>query len=325
MSRTHADTALPARSCASHEADKQLKRSFIRHVLAASIVLSLLAAAMSTLPVFADDQRLRIAAILITGSLWASLSLILWRCLPHHEHAQFGAANAVTLARAAGMVLLAAWVPVASQMSTAHAWLLSLTAVLILSLDGLDGILARRTRLASNFGARFDMESDALLTLILSLLVWQSADIGVWVLFLGLARYLFLLAAVFVHELGRPLFPSFRRKLICVIQLAALCAMLSPLLPPTLDTLVGMLACSLLAASFCRDVHWLLTSRPVHADRQADRGAEMQVEVATEVDSDMHSDAGSDVNAELQVDAFDARCRDSFSGRSRRRASTTTA
>lgn len=66
--------------------------------------------------------------------------------------------------------------------------LASLLAV-ALSLDWLDGRVARRTGTASAFGARLDMEVDALLILALSLLVASRA--GWWVLALGLARYAF--------------------------------------------------------------------------------------------------------------------------------------
>jgi phosphatidylglycerophosphate synthase len=41
----------------------------------------------------------------------------------------------------------------------------------LLALDGLDGWLARRFGLASAYGARFDMEVDGFLILVLALLV----------------------------------------------------------------------------------------------------------------------------------------------------------
>ena len=43
------------------------------------------------------------------------------------------------------------------------------------ALDGVDGWLARRSGIASAFGARFDMEIDALLILVLAVLAWRSA------------------------------------------------------------------------------------------------------------------------------------------------------
>ena len=42
-------------------------------------------------------------------------------------------------------------------------------------LDLVDGWVARRTGTASPFGARFDLETDAALILVLSWLVWRTA------------------------------------------------------------------------------------------------------------------------------------------------------
>ena len=61
-------------------------------------------------------------------------------------------------------------------------------------LDGVDGWLARRHRIASAFGARFDMEIDALLILALSVLAWRHEKAGAWVVASGLLRYAFVAA-----------------------------------------------------------------------------------------------------------------------------------
>ena len=61
-----------------------------------------------------------------------------------------------------------------------------------LVLDAVDGYVARRTATVSAFGARFDMETDAFLILVLSACV--AGQWGWWVLVLGLARYLFVAA-----------------------------------------------------------------------------------------------------------------------------------
>ena len=49
-------------------------------------------------------------------------------------------------------------------------------------LDLADGWVARRTGTATAVGARFDMEVDALLILVLSALVWRYGVTGPWVL-----------------------------------------------------------------------------------------------------------------------------------------------
>src|ERR1044072_5993780 len=91
----------------------------------------------------------------------------------HHPHERFGAANYVTLIRALLTMGLAglALTPPTSRL----AWVAGLTAGLIAALDGVDGWLARREGIFSRFGARFDMETDAALLLVLSGLAWHYA------------------------------------------------------------------------------------------------------------------------------------------------------
>src|SRR5919199_1802310 len=63
-------------------------------------------------------------------------------------------------------------------------------AVLPPLLDCVDGQVARRTRTTSALGARFDMEVDAFLLLVLSVVVARAA--GPWVLAIGLMRYAYV-------------------------------------------------------------------------------------------------------------------------------------
>ncbi|ASJ71196.1 CDP-alcohol phosphatidyltransferase family protein [Granulosicoccus antarcticus] len=193
--------------------------------------------------------------------LWSLILALNWRGLGWHPYSIFGKANAVTLYRAAGTVLIAGLVPVASELQMQWPWLITGLVVLLLSLDGVDGYLARRSGLASEFGARFDMETDALLILVVSVFVWYSGETGIWIISLGLMRYLFVLASLWSKALRGNLYPSFRRKLVCVIQLVVLCAILSPLLAPPLSDMAGLLALLCLAASFIRDVLWLYRHR----------------------------------------------------------------
>ena len=86
------------------------------------------------------------------------------------------------------------------------------------ALDGVDGWLARRSGMSSAFGARFDMEVDALLILALSVLAWHHGKAGAWVLLSGLLRYVFLAAGWTWPRMQRPLPASRRRQAVCVIQ-----------------------------------------------------------------------------------------------------------
>jgi hypothetical protein len=79
----------------------------------------------------------------------------------HHPFTRFGAANHMTLIRA-GLVALVAGLIGEPAVAPLAAVAVSVAAAVEL-LDGVDGWLARRDGLASGFGARFDMEIDALL------------------------------------------------------------------------------------------------------------------------------------------------------------------
>ena len=100
-----------------------------------------------------------------------------------------GPASWVTLARATLAVGVAALVADSFARDTPVALLVALAAV-ALSLDLVDGWIARRTDTMTALGARFDGEVDAFLILALS--VYVAPILGAWVLAIGAARYLFL-------------------------------------------------------------------------------------------------------------------------------------
>lgn len=175
-----------------------------------------------------------------------------------HPPERFGAANTVTLARAAGMALLAGLALTGRVPATPGvAWGLAGAAAALLALDGVDGWLARRDGTASAFGARFDMEVDALLCLALALLAWQSGKAGPEVLGLGLMRPAFLALGWRLPVFAAPLAPSFRRRAVCAITLAALVLLITPPLAPPASLLLAWSALALLAASFGRDIRAL--------------------------------------------------------------------
>ncbi|MGR9101011.1 MAG: CDP-alcohol phosphatidyltransferase family protein [Gammaproteobacteria bacterium] len=95
----------------------------------------------------------------------------------------FGVANGVTLLRLTAVALLPA-VP------TGDAFF---PAVVVLALDGLDGLLARRFGESSEFGEFFDKETDAFFMLMLCWLLYLDQRLGLWILLPGLLRYLFVL------------------------------------------------------------------------------------------------------------------------------------
>lgn len=190
--------------------------------------------------------------------------------------AGFGIANQVTLLRA-GLVCLASGALLAGGSSWISGWSLAAVVAAALSLDAVDGWLARRLSVASGFGARFDLEIDALLILVLALLVWQTGRVGPWILAIGLMRYVYLLASSLFPTLRRPLPPSRRRQAVCVQQGVTLLLCLLPPVGPLLANVSAGLALLALLASFAADIIYLVrvsgTPRASGAvDRRADRG-----------------------------------------------------
>ena len=180
------------------------------------------------------------------------------RLVPFHPHPGFGLANLLTLrprrrrrprrrARCRARLL-----------AGPRAWWALAGAAVLLATDGLDGWLARRQAVASPFGARFDMETDALLILALAALALSLGKAGPWVLGLGLLRYAFVLAGWLVPALARPLPPSRRRRAVCALQVAVLGLLLAPPLVPPLSAVLAAAAFAALLASFAVDVAWLL-------------------------------------------------------------------
>jgi phosphatidylglycerophosphate synthase len=124
-------------------------------------------------------------------------------------------------------------------------------------LDGVDGWLARRTRMSSAFGARFDMETDALLVLVLAVLTWQYGKAGVWVVMSGLLRYLFVAASWLFPWIGRPLPASRRGRMICLLQVVTLSVAILPAIAPPLSTILAAGGLLALTYSFAVDTLWL--------------------------------------------------------------------
>ncbi len=200
-------------------------------------------------------QTHHLLASIVSFFVLATLINILW--ISHAAGSRFGEANQATLLRS-GLVCLIGSTLLVSGQEPDISWHLAGLIAVALALDGVDGFLARRLNLSSDFGARFDMEIDALLLLILSLLVWQTGQAGAWVLLIGLMRYAFVAASWFMKPLAGPLSPSFRRKTVCALQGIALLACLLPPLDQTRSTIIALVALSSLVLSFGLDIRALL-------------------------------------------------------------------
>jgi phosphatidylglycerophosphate synthase len=177
-----------------------------------------------------------------------------------YARATFGLPNAITLLRLALVCALSAAFFLDQPLTQAGPFLFGIAA-LALCLDGLDGWLARRHGSHTAFGARFDMEVDAGLACMLSLILIADGRVGAAVLILGFSRYVFVAAALVWPWLSAPLPERLGRKVVCVIQIATLCLLLLPALPLQLANALALFAAAMLLWSFGRDIVYLARHR----------------------------------------------------------------
>jgi len=164
-----------------------------------------------------------------------------------------GPANWVTLARA---VLVGAVMVLVAQSFVANVSVAAIVAVasVALVLDWVDGHVARRTHTESAMGARFDMEIDSFLLLVLS--AYVARTLGPWVLAIGLMRYAYVVAGWALPWLRRPVPPRYWRKVVAATQGIVLTCAASGLLPHWLSVAAVAVALAMLVESFGRDVAW---------------------------------------------------------------------
>jgi phosphatidylglycerophosphate synthase len=196
-------------------------------------------------------------ALAVAVALFVGASALVWRSIvATYHHPVLGACNIVTQMRLATVAILSA-AAVAPDAMTGGFALVALSAA-ALALDGVDGWLARRQRLSSAFGARFDMEVDAALAAVLAVIALRGDAAGgpLWtasLLVLGFSRYVFVAAALALPRLRAPLPERWSRKAVCVAQIATLVALLLPL-PQGVAAPLAAGAAAALLWSFGRDV-----------------------------------------------------------------------
>jgi phosphatidylglycerophosphate synthase len=167
---------------------------------------------------------------------------------------KLGPANTVTLARAILVGGVTALVVTSFTHSVSTPALVAIAGV-ALALDGVDGQVARRTGSTSALGARFDMEIDAFLILVLS--VYAGDRFGWWTVALGAYRYLFVAASWALPWLTAALPPKFSRKVVAALQGVVLAVATAHLLPYTVTLAALAIALGSLTWSFGRDILWL--------------------------------------------------------------------
>ncbi|MFE4627364.1 CDP-alcohol phosphatidyltransferase family protein [Streptomyces mirabilis] len=185
---------------------------------------------------------------------WAVLTRALRRSRPR----SFGPANRVTLGRAILVGGVTALVADSFESSPPVSLLVGLTAVALI-LDGVDGKVARHTGTSTALGARFDMEVDAFLILVLS--VYVSMSLGPWVLLIGTMRYAFVAAARVLPWLNAALPHSMARKTVAALQGIVLLVAGAGIMPLEGNAAAVLLALASLIWSFGRDITWLYRHR----------------------------------------------------------------
>lgn len=200
---------------------------------------------------------LSLGAPLKALALVGLLAVLASPALPAHDQPTLGPANGVTLARA---VLVAGLAGLLGESIGEAGVMVATVGLLAFGLDGLDGQIARRTGRASPFGARLDMELDALTVVVLCGLAWQLDRAGAWVLWCGAMRYLFVGAAWVWPWMQRPLPHDPRRAIVCGLQITSLLLCLLPWPAPG-SHLLAAGGTALLTWSFAVDTLWLVRHR----------------------------------------------------------------
>jgi phosphatidylglycerophosphate synthase len=180
-----------------------------------------------------------------------------------------GPADRVTLARTVLIGGCAAiCVPVLTGVLPARPWWLLMLVVPALLLDAVDGVVARRTGTSSAAGARFDMEMDAALLMILSLIAVRS--LGWWVLAIGGMRYAFVAATYLRPKWRNPVPFSQFRRVVAAVQGIVLAVGLAPVVPLPIGRAAVAVALFLLISSFGQQV--LTIERPLRVGSRSGSG-----------------------------------------------------
>lgn len=183
-----------------------------------------------------------------------------------------GPANLVTLTRAVLVGGVAALVADGLAGAVTPVVTLLVLASVALALDGVDGRVARRTRTVTPLGARFDMEVDAFLVLVLSLHV--AVLVSPWALAIGAMRYAYVAAGFLLPWLRGALPPRFSAKVVAAGAGIALVVAAADALPRVPATALVLGTLGAVAWSFALSVTWLWQARTVRpAGRRALRRA----------------------------------------------------
>ena len=196
---------------------------------------------------------------LLAGALYGgAAAVLLLRAMRRSGLRSMGPADLITSARSVLVGGVAALV-VDSFARPVPVGALTALAAVALVLDAVDGRVARRTGTVTAVGARFDMEVDSVLVLLLSVSVARS--LGVWVVAIGSVHYVLLAARRVLPWLRRPVPPRFWCKVVAAVQGVVLTVVAAGVLPHLVAVLALVGVAALLAESFGREIWWLWRAR----------------------------------------------------------------
>ena len=139
--------------------------------------------------------------------------------------------------------------------------LLLFLLIISVGLDGLDGYIARYFKESSLFGYKFDLETDTLLILILSISVYLNIHGNLIVLLIPFYRYVFFALQFKYQWLKNNLPESYRRKLICLLVISILIICHIPKIPIYMIMPFIYLSIFLITFSFLKDIIWLYKNK----------------------------------------------------------------
>jgi CDP-diacylglycerol--glycerol-3-phosphate 3-phosphatidyltransferase len=182
-----------------------------------------------------------------------------------------GAATWITLLRAAAIVALAGFLPLAVPPGHAWppmlAWAPGLLYLAISLADLADGFVARRQHRETELGKLLDIETDAAGLLVALLLAVCLQRLPAPSLLVGLAYYGFLFGIWWRQQRQRPIIPLQSRpysRIIAGIQMGLTAMALLPISNPAFTAVAALLVMTPLLAGFVRD--WLVVSCRIDID-----------------------------------------------------------
>lgn len=173
---------------------------------------------------------------------------------PMRSYDRLGLANWLTITRGGCIAVLAGFLLVDPNRWVA--WLPAACYLLAISLDWVDGRLARYRDQLTTLGEHLDMAVDTSGLLVASLVGVRWGAIPVWYLSVPLARYIYRGALEIRRRRGHtvdPLPPSSVRRPIAGVQMAFVAGALVPGAPSSLVWIGAVIATGLGLASFGRD------------------------------------------------------------------------